>query len=127
MNKNNGQRRRVLQPRPHSSAASAASGSSGIPLRTSDALNFAVDTVTVVEAAVPDGVTVAGEKLHDAPEGNPEQLKETAEVKPPCGVTLTVAVPLWPPVTVIDAGVEASEKSGGRLIVYVALATALVA
>jgi hypothetical protein len=31
----------------------------------------AVLTVSVVEAAAPNGVTVAGEKLHDAPEGSP--------------------------------------------------------
>jgi len=36
----------------------------------------------VVTAAVPDAVTLAGEKLQDAPEGNPEQLKVVAELNP---------------------------------------------
>jgi hypothetical protein len=42
--------------------------------------------VSVVVAAVPAGVTVAGEKLQDAPEGRPEQLNVTAELKPLAGV-----------------------------------------
>jgi hypothetical protein len=41
--------------------------------------------VSVVEATAPDGVTVAGAKLHEVPAGNPEQLNETAEAKPFCG------------------------------------------
>jgi hypothetical protein len=32
-----------------------------------------------VEAGPLDGVTVAGEKLQDAPKGSPEQLNDTAE------------------------------------------------
>jgi hypothetical protein len=77
-----------------------------------------VDTVNVVEAAAPGGVTVAGEKLHEAPVGRPEQAKVTAELKPYSGVTEIVAVPLCPAVTVNDAGEAATEKSGaGRLMV----------
>jgi hypothetical protein len=49
--------------------------------------------VSVVEATVPE-VTVAGEKLYEAPAGIPEQLKETAELKPFRGVTEMVAVAL---------------------------------
>lgn len=87
----------------------------------------AVVTVSVVvEAAVPEGVTVAGKKLHDAPEGNPEQANETAEANPPCGVTETVAVPLLPAETLSAVGVAATEKSGGMLMMYAALATALL-
>jgi hypothetical protein len=78
----------------------------------------AVVTVSVVEAAEPDGVTVAGEKLHDAPEGNPEQLNETAELNPFRGATEILVVPFCPAVTLSDAGEATTEKSGaGRLMV----------
>jgi hypothetical protein len=70
-----------------------------------------VVTVRVVEATPPDGVTVDGEKLHVAPEGIPEQLNETEELKPFVGVTETPVVPLCPAVTVSDAGEAATEKS----------------
>jgi hypothetical protein len=38
-------------------------------------LGAVVGMVKVVEAGPPDGVTVEGEKLHDAPLGTPEQAK----------------------------------------------------
>lgn len=101
-------------------AASADAGRSGLELGWTDAVVAAVVTVSfVVEAAVPEGVTVAGEKLHDAPVGNPEQVNETAEAKPFCGVTETVTEPLCPPVTVSVAGVTPRVKSGdpaGRMV-----------
>jgi hypothetical protein len=118
-------RRRFLKPMQNSAAASAV-GKSGRRLLPRLAVVAEVAIVTVVEADAPDGVTVVGEKLQDAPAGSPEQLKETAELKPFCGVIEIDAVPLWPWVTVIDAGDDATEKSGGgKLMVYVALATAL--
>jgi hypothetical protein len=46
----------------------------------------------VVEAAAPEGVTVAGLKAHPTPEGRPEQAKVTVELKPFEGVTEMVAV-----------------------------------
>ena len=75
-------------------------------------------TVSVVEV-VPGGVTVVGEKPHEAPVGNPDkQLNDTAELKPFAGVTVIVVFPLCPAVTVNDDGDGAMEKSGeGRLIV----------
>jgi hypothetical protein len=69
-------------------------------------------TVSVVEVASPEGVTIAGENAHDAPEGSPEQLNDTAELKPFSGVTETPVVPLCPAVKVSDAEVAATEKSG---------------
>jgi hypothetical protein len=78
-----------------------------------------------VSATPPNGVTVAGEKLHDAPEGNPEQLNETAALNPFKGATEMLIVALCPAVTLNDAGDAASEKSAGSLITYAALATAL--
>ena len=83
--------------------------------------------VRAVEADAPEGETVAGEKLHDAPTGRPEQAKEMAELNPFAGVMEMEAFPLWPAVTVIDAGEVATEKSGGgKLMVYAAVVTALV-
>jgi len=75
----------------------------------------------VVDAAVPDGVTVAGAKLHVAPTGRPEQVNETAESNPFTGVTVIVAVPAAPEVTVSDAGEAATVKSGTDALVVVAL------
>jgi hypothetical protein len=66
----------------------------------------------VVVAAPPDSVTVAGEKLHDAPEGNPEQLNETAESNPFSGVTDNVVFVLSPVTTVREPEATATEKSG---------------
>lgn len=50
--------------------------------------------VRVVEVEPPDGVTVSGEKVQDAPAGRPEQAKETAELKVFCGVIEIDVVPL---------------------------------
>ena len=118
-------RRRLPKPKQHSATARVEYGSSGLVSRWRVAVVAEVVTVSVVEVAAPDGVTVAGEKLHDAPLGNPEQLNETGELKPFWGVTETAVVPLCPPVTVSDVGEATMEKSGGRLMVYVALATTL--
>ena len=76
-----------------------------------------VVTVRVVEAATPEGLTVAGEKMQAAPEGKPEQLNVTAAWKPLTGATATVAVPLCPAMTVSEAGASDTEKSAGRVIV----------
>ena len=73
----------------HSVNASADPGSSGFESRRRAALNLEVVKVSVVAASPPDGVTVCGAKLHEAPAGNPEQVKETAELKPCNGVTET--------------------------------------
>ena len=75
------------------------------------ALALAV-SVSVVEDAVPDGVTVAGEKLHDVPASNPEQLNKTVEANPLSGATEMVTFALCPGLTVRDAGEAVTEKSG---------------
>ena len=80
----------------------------------------------VVTAAAPDGVTVDGEKLHDVPDGCPEHEKETWASKPFCGVTVTVAAPLWPEAMVNADGEMETVKLGGRLIVYAAVVTSLL-
>ena len=75
-----------------------------------------VTVSVVVPAAVPEGVTEVGEKRHAAPEGSPEQAKETAELKPFAGVIVTVVVPLPPEGKVRDAGDVATEKVGGTAV-----------
>jgi hypothetical protein len=117
-------RHRFFQPKQHSATASAAAGNSWRWLRARAGVVEEVATVSVVEAAAPDGVTVAGEKLHDAPAGKPEQANVTLELNPPSSCTVMVVVPLCPAWTETDAGLIATVKSGG--MVYVALATALV-
>jgi hypothetical protein len=86
-------RRRFLMPRQNRIAASAV-GNRGCRLLRSAAVVADVAIVRVVEDAAPDGVTVAGEKLHDAPEGRPAQANVTAELNPFCGVIEIDAVPL---------------------------------
>lgn len=116
-------RRRFLQPMQQSATANAEPGKIGLEPWRRAAVAEDVATVSVVDV-VPGGVTVCGEKLHDAPAGNPdEQLNDTGESNPYSGVTVIVVVPLCPTVTVSDAGEGATEKSEG--MVYVAEATAL--
>jgi hypothetical protein len=57
-------------------------------------------------------MTVDGEKLHDAPVGNPEQLNDTGAANEFCGATKIVVVPLCPGVTLTDAGETATVKLG---------------
>ena len=109
-------RRRFLQPKQQSATARLVAGKSGTELRRRAAV-VGVVTVSTVDVA-PGGVTVAGEKLHVAPVGKPEQLNETAELKPFSGVTETVVAPLSPAATVNAVGVATTEKSAaGRLMV----------
>ena len=107
-----GNSRRFFQPMQQARAASAPTGNSGPAGRWIAAIDTSVVTFSVVEATPADGVTVSGEKMHVAPVGNPEQLKETVELKPPTGVIEIEVVPNCPAVTVDDAGVAAREKSG---------------
>jgi hypothetical protein len=51
------------------------------------------EMVSWVVAAAPEGVTVAGAKVHVAPAGSPEHAKLTGESNPFCGVTESVTVP----------------------------------
>jgi hypothetical protein len=68
--------------------------------------------VSVLEAAPPDSVTVAGEKPQVAPEGNPEQLKETVALNPFSEVIDRFVFVLCPATTVKDPDDTAIEKSG---------------
>jgi hypothetical protein len=79
----------------------------------------------VVAAAVPLGVTEAGEKLQDASAGRPEQVKVTVALKPLIGVTERVAVPLCPGPTLRLVGLEARVKLGLRTTWVVASAVDL--
>ena len=90
----------------------AAPGKSGVEMRGPALALAETEIVSLVAAAAPEGATVSGEKPHDAPACNPEQVKETAALKPFCGVMVTVAAPLWPDATVKAVGAMATEKSG---------------
>lgn len=80
-------RRRFFRPKRQNITASAEPGKSRLRPRSTVAVAAEVETVSIVEIAVPTGVTVDGEKLHDAPVGSPEQLNETAELNPFSGAT----------------------------------------
>jgi hypothetical protein len=104
--------RRFLNRMKHSENASAATGM----YRSGDggrllALVLA-EIVSIVEATAPDGVTVAGEKLHVVPAGKPEQLNDTDELNPFTGVIEIVLVPLCPGAIVSDAAEAVIEKPG---------------
>ncbi len=116
--------RRLFPLKKQSATASTEPGNhrAGL-LRT--AADAAVAVTVNVETMPPAAFTVAGEKLHVAPAGSPEQANATveAEEKPFSGVTVTVPVALAPAVTVMVAGETANAKScAGALAADVALA-----
>ena len=104
----------ALRPIQHKTAAKATTGSSELRFA---AVAVDVPRVRVVDAGESCGVTVAGEKLQEAPAGNPEQLNETTELKPFTGETVIAIWPLPPAGTVNEPGEAAREKSGGIMIV----------
>jgi len=69
--------RRRIRRMQQSVAASVVSGSSNGKVLSAEAIIGVSETVSFVAIAIPEGVTVEGEKLHDAPVGSPEQLNET--------------------------------------------------
>jgi len=81
-------------------------------LRSKAGVDGNVAIVRAVEATPPAGVTVAGEKLYDAPEGNPVQLKVSGDENEFCGVIMTVTAPLCPAVRESAPGETATEKLG---------------
>jgi hypothetical protein len=104
--------RRFLQPKQQNAAASDPPGPNGLDLPGRVLVVFEAVTVSVDETGAPAGVTLVGEKVHEVPEGNPEQLNETVEAYPFSGVTCTEAEALCPLATVIDAGETTMEKLG---------------
>ena len=112
--------RRFLQPMQQRARASVAPGSfpeNGAWSRWRLAVLDA-EMVRVVVATPPEGVTLGGANVQVAPAGRPVQLKVVAPVKPLCGVTEMVTVPLWPGSMVSeDTDVEMVNVGGGRLMV----------
>ena len=106
--------RRFFRPKQQNTTASAELGKDGLELRGRAAVAVDAAMVSVVEATAPDGVKVPGAKLHEVPAGNPEQLNETAEANPFCGIIWTVAAPLCLAVTVIAAGKIVTAKGAAR-------------
>ena len=122
--------RLFFQAKKQSTQAKVAAGNNGLEVRRTTAVVAEVVTVSVVvEPEAPDGVMVAGEKAQVAPTGNPAQMNDTLDAKPFIGVTVKVTVPLFPEVTVRDAGEAATVKSDGctgRVMTYAAETTALL-
>ena len=58
--------------------------------------------VIEVDTAAPDGVTVRGLKVHEAPVGRLEQAKLSVDLKPFCGVMVSASAPLLPASIVRD-------------------------
>ncbi len=86
-----------------------------------------VTVKVLVTAAVPVGVTLAGEKLQLTPVGRPEPHENvTAWLNPPAGVTVKTAVPEPPCATVIEAGAAVTVKLGGIGAVTVTVTAGLV-
>jgi len=72
-----------------------------------------VVTVSVLAIAAPFGVTVVGLKPQAAPKGKPLQARVTGELNPFSGVTVNVAIPLFPATMVRADGFTDTWKSGG--------------
>jgi hypothetical protein len=65
--------RRFLQPKKQNTDAIATPGNNGLKSRRIAVVDGAMDTVIVeVEAVVPEGTKLGGEKLHVNPSGKPE-------------------------------------------------------
>ncbi len=84
----------------------------GLDLCNSALAGAVVVIVSWEVTGAPFGVTVAGEKLQLTSEGSPEQAKVTAWLKPPIGVSVSVAVPDCPCLMVKDVALTLREKSG---------------
>jgi hypothetical protein len=76
----------------------------------------------VVLAGDPAGVTVAGLKLQETPDGRPEQAKLTVLLKPLTGVTVAVVEAEAEPDSVPLAGLMEREKSGAGAVMVTATA-----
>ena len=81
------------------------------------ALRAVVLIVSVVVAAAPLGVTVAGLNEHDADCGSPEHVKLVAAANPPDGVTVIVDVAELPAATVPLVGLDPNAKSPAPAVI----------
>lgn len=93
-----------------------------------EALGPVVFTTRVTVAGLPLGVTDVGVNVQVESAGKPEQLNDTALLKPPAGVIVKVKVADWPALMLALDGLAAMAKSGGagvtvRVTVAVALST----
>lgn len=78
--------------------------------------------VSVVGAAFPFGVTLAGLNAQDEYAGSPEQLNVVAESNPFAGVKVIVVVVVLPAETEAEAGLRAIEKSGAAAVMVIVCA-----
>jgi hypothetical protein len=73
--------------------------------------------VKVEVAALAPRVAELGEKVQLAPVGRPVHARDTAPVKPPLGVRVTVLVADWPGATVPEVLDALTAKSAGCVVV----------
>lgn len=110
--------RRFFRLKQQSPKARLGAGMLEFERRGSNAASFWAVTIKAVEAVVPAGTTVAGEKLHVVPAGKPEQLNETLPAKPLPGMIKTLVKLACPRLTVTELVESLTAKVGeGRLIV----------
>ena len=121
------QRRRFFHQSPPSESTRTVGGNNGPGPVERAAFEEGAVIVTVVETGPPEGVTVGGEKLHEAPTGNPKQLKDTAALNPFRGVSEIDTEALSPAANVTDVVDGAIVNSAGAVTMYCALAIALFA
>ena len=103
---------RLFRPMQQKQSANAEPGKNGLESRREAATTDSVAIVSVDAAAESVGIAVAGEKLHDAPEGNPEHENETLDANPFWGTAKTAVVPLCPAAMVSVAGDSVTETAG---------------
>lgn len=84
-------RRMHQQPSARANEEMGANGNSAGCLRL-----LALAATEIVSVEEPPGVAEVGEKLHDAPAGNPEQANDTDPVNPSMADTRIPAVPVPP-------------------------------
>jgi hypothetical protein len=84
------------------------------------AVEAAVETVNITCTGwPPPGVTAGVAKAQLIWLGSAPQLRVTAVVNPPAGVTVTVKVADWPGVTVAEAGDTATAKLGATMMTVI--------
>jgi hypothetical protein len=103
---------RLIEPSPVQNANIGAAGSCLPAGILSAAFGPAVAMVKVEVTGPPFGVTVAGEKVHIAKEGSPEQAKVTGLLNPPVDVTVKTNEADCPALIVALDGLAAMLKSG---------------
>jgi hypothetical protein len=103
---------RLRKPDKHTANVKAESGTNGNCEPRRILADELMVRAKVVERELPDGLIVEGEKVHDAPAGNPEQAKEMFWLNPFSGETVNTLVAVPVVGIEIDLGFSENEKLG---------------